>query len=86
MLNEHTLDQLRGLRLDGMVHAIQDQATHSAAAGLAFEERLIGLSCRASAIGAPACTQSHPDQLAACRLTVCRPGPGRLLRHCFTKY
>ena len=40
MLNEHTLDQLRGLRLDGMVHAIQDQATHSAAAGLAFEERL----------------------------------------------
>ena len=40
MLNEHTLDQLRGLRLDGMVHAIQDQATCSAAAGLAFEERL----------------------------------------------
>ena len=40
MLNEHTLDQLRGLRLDGMVHAIQDQATNSAATGLAFEERL----------------------------------------------
>ncbi len=40
MLNEHTLTQLRGLRLDGMVHAIADQATSAAAAGLAFEERL----------------------------------------------
>lgn len=40
MLNEHTLDQLRGLRLDGMVHALADQATSAAAAGLAFEERL----------------------------------------------
>ncbi len=40
MLNEHTLDQLRGLRLDGMVHAIADQATSSAAAEMAFEERL----------------------------------------------
>ena len=40
MLNEHTLDQLRGLRLDGMVHALADQATHSAAAALAFDERL----------------------------------------------
>ncbi len=26
MLNEHTLDQLRALRLDGMVHALEDQA------------------------------------------------------------
>jgi hypothetical protein len=25
MLNEHTLDQLRALRLDGMVHALEDQ-------------------------------------------------------------
>ena len=40
MLNEHTLDQLRGLRLDGMVHALADQATSTAAAELAFEERL----------------------------------------------
>ncbi len=40
MLNEHTLDQLRGLRLDGMVHALADQATSAAAAELAFDERL----------------------------------------------
>lgn len=40
MLNEHTLDQLRGLRLDGMIHALADQATRAAAASLAFEERL----------------------------------------------
>ncbi|MCL4748187.1 MAG: IS21-like element helper ATPase IstB [Burkholderiaceae bacterium] len=40
MLNEHTLDQLRGLRLEGMVHALQDQATTSSAATLAFDERL----------------------------------------------
>lgn len=40
MLNEHTLNQLRGLRLDGMVHALTDQATSSAAAALPFEDRL----------------------------------------------
>lgn len=40
MLNEHTLDQLRGLRLDGMVHALTDQASSTAAAALAFEQRL----------------------------------------------
>jgi DNA replication protein DnaC len=40
LLNEHTLDQLRGLRLDGMVHALADQATSSASAALAFDERL----------------------------------------------
>lgn len=40
MLNEHTLDQLRGLRLHGMVHALADQATTAAAAALAFDERL----------------------------------------------
>jgi len=40
LLNEHTLDQLRGLRLDGMVHALADQATTAAAAELAFDERL----------------------------------------------
>ena len=36
MLNEHTLDQLRTLRLDGMVHALQDQAASVASAELAF--------------------------------------------------
>jgi DNA replication protein DnaC len=40
LLNEHTLDQLRGLRLDGMVHALADQATSAAAAALAFDERM----------------------------------------------
>jgi DNA replication protein DnaC len=40
LLNEHTLDQLRGLRLDGMVHALADQASSSASAALAFDERL----------------------------------------------
>jgi DNA replication protein DnaC len=40
MLNEHTLAQLRALRLDGMVHAIEEQATSTAAAALGFDERL----------------------------------------------
>ena len=40
MLNEHTLNQLRSLRLDGMIRAIEDQATSTAAAGLSFDERL----------------------------------------------
>jgi IstB-like ATP binding protein len=40
MLNEHTLDQLRSLRLDGMVHAIEEQATSTAANALSFDERL----------------------------------------------
>ena len=40
MLNEHTLHQLRGLRLDGMLHALADQATSAAAAELAFDDRL----------------------------------------------
>ena len=40
MLNEHTLDQLRSLRLDGMVHAIEEQATSTAASALGFDERL----------------------------------------------
>ena len=40
MLNEHTLDQLRGLRLDGMVRAIEEQATSTAATELSFDERL----------------------------------------------
>jgi len=40
LLNEHTVLQLRNLRLDGMVHALQDAATSAAAATLPFEERL----------------------------------------------
>lgn len=40
LLNEHTLDQLRGLRLDGMVHALTDQATSASASELAFDDRL----------------------------------------------
>lgn len=40
MLNEHTLNQMRGLRLDGMIAALHDQATTSTASALGFEERL----------------------------------------------
>lgn len=40
MLNQHTLDQLRGLRLDGLVAALQDPATSHAAAELDFDARL----------------------------------------------
>ena len=39
-MNEHTLTQLRDLRLDGMVRAIEEQATSTAAAALGFDERL----------------------------------------------
>ena len=40
MISEHTLDQLRALRLDGMVHALQDQACSTSAAELPFDDRL----------------------------------------------
>jgi DNA replication protein DnaC len=40
VLNDHTLEQLRTLHLDGMVHALQDPASTSAAASLPFEQRL----------------------------------------------
>ena len=40
MLNHQTLDQLRALHLDGMVTALQDQATTGVASHLAFEDRL----------------------------------------------
>jgi len=40
MLNEHTLGQLKSLRLDGMVRAIEEQATSTAADALAFDDRL----------------------------------------------
>ena len=38
-MNEHTLTQLRDLRLDGMVRAIEEQATSAAATKLGFDER-----------------------------------------------
>jgi DNA replication protein DnaC len=40
MLNEHTLDQLRTLRLDGVIQALTDQATSTASATMAFPDRL----------------------------------------------
>ena len=40
MLNEHTLTHLRTLRLDGMVHALEDDAVTTSAATLSFDERL----------------------------------------------
>jgi DNA replication protein DnaC len=40
MLAEHTLEQLRTLRLDGMLRAIEEQSTSTAAAELSFEDRL----------------------------------------------
>jgi DNA replication protein DnaC len=40
LLNEQTLTQLRSLRLDGMVAALADHASSSAASELRFEERL----------------------------------------------
>jgi DNA replication protein DnaC len=39
-MNEHTLTQLRDLRLDGMVRAIEAQATSTSASALGFDERL----------------------------------------------
>lgn len=40
MILAHTLDQLKVLRLDGMLAALADQATSSAAAALGFDDRL----------------------------------------------
>jgi len=40
MLQQHTLDQLRGLRLDGMVAALTDAATQRTAEALPFDQRL----------------------------------------------
>ena len=40
MLSEHTLGQLRDLRLDGMIHAIEEQARNATAVALSFDERL----------------------------------------------
>lgn len=38
-IDAHTVEQLRALRLDGMLAALDEQATHSAAAPLSFEQR-----------------------------------------------
>lgn len=40
MIPAHTLDQLRHLRLEGMLAALTDQATSSAACELGFDDRL----------------------------------------------
>ena len=40
MIPAHTMDQLKHLRLDGMLAALADQATSSAAAKLGFDDRL----------------------------------------------
>lgn len=40
MIPAHTLDQLKQLRLDGMLAALNDQASSSAAAKLGFDDRL----------------------------------------------
>ena len=40
MLQQHPLDQLRGLRLDGMIAALNDTATQATAEALPFEQRL----------------------------------------------
>ncbi len=40
MLTEHTLTQLHSLRLDGMVRAVEEQATSTAATALGFDARL----------------------------------------------
>lgn len=40
MIPAHTLDQLKQLRLDGMLAALADQATSSAAAELGFDDRM----------------------------------------------
>lgn len=40
MLQQHTLDQLRTLRLDGMLAALTDPAAQHAAEGLPFDQRL----------------------------------------------
>ena len=38
-MNEQTLTQLRSLRLDGMVRALEEQATSTATIALGFDDR-----------------------------------------------
>ena len=65
MLNEHTLDQLKSLRLDGMVRAIEEQATSTAASALGFDERLTLLvqSVRRAREPPPDRHRVHPCQV-----------------------
>src|SRR5579863_459635 len=39
MLNQHTVTQLKALKLDGMAHAFAEQLTQRAVSDLSFEER-----------------------------------------------
>jgi len=41
MLHQHTLDQLRGLSLDGMIAALSDSATQAATEALPFDQCLV---------------------------------------------
>lgn len=72
MLNGQTLNQLRALRLDGMVADLSDAATHIAASELPFEQRLALLvqrevdwrvrwGSRRHAWGSPSSTPGLPD-------------------------
>jgi len=49
MMMQQTLNQLRGLKLDGMARAFEEQTTQSAMASLSFEERFSMLVDRESA-------------------------------------
>jgi len=49
MMMQHTLTQLRGLKLDGMARAIEEQATQVAITALSFEERFTMLVDRETA-------------------------------------
>ena len=49
MMMQQTLNQLRGLKLDGMARAFEEQTTQSAMASLSFEERFSMLVARESA-------------------------------------
>jgi hypothetical protein len=41
MLTQHTLTRLRGLKLDGMARAFEDQLAQPANHALGFEERFV---------------------------------------------
>lgn len=58
MLTQQTLTRLRGLKLDGMAHAFEEQLAQPASHGLAFEERF-GLPVGACAVDE---TESYHSQ------------------------
>jgi hypothetical protein len=53
MLHQHTLNQLRGLRLDGMIAAINDTTTQASAEALGRRHRLPASGLRASVLWWP---------------------------------